>query len=61
VTYAIGDSNTRQRALVALVQLELDYRYGKKSENIGDHSMTQQDYDKERARIISQAQARWLA
>ena len=61
LTYAPGDLNTRQRALVALVTLELDYRYGKKSENIGDHSMTQQDYDKERARIISQAMARQFA
>ncbi len=61
VTYVPADLNKRQRALVALVQLELDYRHGKKSENIGDHTMTQADYNIARAQIISQAMTRTFA
>ncbi len=61
LTYTPGDLNQRNRAIQALVQLELDFRHGKKSESIGDHSMTQQDYNTARARIISQAQSRSMA
>jgi hypothetical protein len=44
-----------------LVQLQLDFRHGKTSEGIGDHHMTQEGYDKARARILSQAVLRWFA
>ena len=60
-TYTPGDLNGRNRALVSLVQLELDYRYGKRTESIGDHSMTQQDYMEARSQIINTAMARWIA
>lgn len=53
VSYTPADLNRRNRALQALVQFELDYRHGKKSESIGDHAMTQEEYDAARGRIIS--------
>ena len=55
VSFTPGDLNRRNRAIVALVQLELDYRHGKKSESIGDHSMTQDEYSAARGKIISGA------
>jgi hypothetical protein len=61
LTYAPGDLNRRNRAIAQLVELDLAFRPGAKSENIGDHSRSMQDYDAERARIISQAQSRRMA
>jgi hypothetical protein len=61
VTYVPNDLARRNRALVQLVQLEVDFRPGSKSESNGDHSRTSQDYDAERDRIIAAAQSRWFA
>lgn len=57
VSFTPGDLNRRNRAIVALVQLELDFRHGKKSETIGDHSMNQEDYDKARSKILTGARS----
>jgi hypothetical protein len=62
VSYTPGDLKRRDRAIVQLVELDLAFRPGAKSENIGDdHSRTMEDYDKARAKIISQAQSRAFA
>ena len=61
ITYTPLDLNKRNRALVQLVELDLSFRPGAKSETIGDHSTTRQDYDGERARIIQAAQSRTMA
>jgi hypothetical protein len=61
ITYTPLDLNKRNRALVQLVELDLAFRPGARSENVGDFSRTHQEYDKERARIISQAQSRTMA
>jgi len=61
VSYTPADLNRRNRALVQLVQLALDYRPGGKSESIGDHSRTQADVDSERARIINGVRSRSFA
>jgi len=61
LTYAPGDLNRRNRAIAQLVELDLAFRPGAKSENLGDHSRSMQDYDAERARIIAQAQSRRMA
>jgi hypothetical protein len=55
ITYVPGDLNRRDRALVQLVQLDLDYRHGAKSESIGDYSRSQEDYNTARAKIIAGA------
>jgi hypothetical protein len=61
ITYTPLDLNKRNRALVQLVELDLAFRPGAKSESIGDLSRTHQDYNVERARIISQAMSRTIA
>lgn len=61
VSYTPLDLNRRARALVQLVEHALAFRPGAKSEDIGDHSRSQQDYDRERARIIAGAATRWMA
>ncbi len=61
VTYTPSDLNRRNSALAQLVELELAFRPGAKSEGIGDHSRTMQDYNAEKARIINSAQSRSFA
>jgi hypothetical protein len=62
VSYTPGDLNRRNRAIVQLVELDLAFRPGAKSENVGDdHSRTMEDYNREREKIISQAQSRMFA
>lgn len=61
VSYVPDDLAARNRALVGLVELTLAFRPGAASESVGDFSRTHQDYDRERARIISQAQSRAVA
>jgi hypothetical protein len=61
VTYAPADLNRRNRALVALVNLELAFKPGAASESQGDFSRSMQDYDAERARIIAAARSRSMA
>lgn len=61
VSYAPADLNRRNRALTQLVQLDLDYRFGATDESIGDHRRSQQDYDKERERIIAGARSQGFA
>jgi hypothetical protein len=61
ITYTPLDLNRRNRAIVQLVELDLAFRPGARSESIGDLSRGMQDYDRERARIISQAQSRSFA
>jgi hypothetical protein len=61
VSFAPADLNRRNRSLVQLVELELNYRAGAQSETIGDHSLTQQQHDVERARIVAGARTRGFA
>jgi len=61
ISYTPLDLNKRARALVQLVELDLAFRPGARSESVGDFSRTHQDYDRERARIIHAAQSRWMA
>ena len=61
VSYTPADLNRRNRALVQLVQLDLDYRFGATSEAIGDHNRSQRAYDEERVKIISGARTRSFA
>ncbi len=61
LNYVPADLAARNRAIVQLVELDLAFRPGARSENLGDFSRAHQDYDKERARIISQAQSRSMA
>jgi hypothetical protein len=60
-TYTPADLNKRNRAIVQLVELDLAFRPGAKSENVGDMSRSMQNYDEERARIINSARSRFLA
>jgi hypothetical protein len=60
-TYAPADLNKRNRAIAQLVELDLAFRPGAKSENVGDMSRSMQDYDAERGRIINAARARQFA
>jgi hypothetical protein len=61
VSYQPADLAARNRAIVQLVELDLAFRPGARSENLGDFSRTHQDYDAERTRIISAAQSRMMA
>ena len=61
VTYTPDDLNRRNRALTQLVQLAVDFRPGGKSESIGDHNRTQDDYDVARNRILMGARSRTFA
>jgi hypothetical protein len=61
VSFAPADLNRRNRAIMALVQLDLDHRHGVTDESIGDHRRSQQDYDAARAKIISGARTRSFA
>jgi hypothetical protein len=62
VSYTPDDLKKRDRTIVQLVELDLAFRPGAKSENVGDdHSRTMEDYDKARAKIISQARSRAFA
>jgi len=61
VSFAPADLNRRNRAIVALVQLDLDHRHGVTDESIGDHRRSQQDYDVARAKIIAGALTRYFA
>jgi len=61
VSYVPDDLNRRNRAIAQLVEMDLAFRPGAASEGVGDFSRTHQDYDRERARIISQAMSRVLA
>jgi hypothetical protein len=56
LSYQPADLAARNRAIVQLVELDLVFRPGARSENLGDFSRTHQDYNTERERIISQAQ-----
>jgi hypothetical protein len=60
-TYVPADLNRRNRAIVQLVELDLAFRPGARQESIGDLSRGMQNYDDERARIISQAMSKVLA
>jgi hypothetical protein len=51
VVYAPNDVNRRDLAIVQLVKLELEYN-GKRSESVGDYSMSSAGYAEEKARII---------
>jgi hypothetical protein len=61
LSYQPADLAARNRAIVQLVELDLAFRPGLRSENIGDHSMSQEDYTVSRSRIIASAQSRWIA
>lgn len=61
LSYVPADLAARNRAIAQLVELDLAFRPGARSENLGDFSRTHQDYDAERARIISAAQSRSMA
>ena len=62
ITYVPSDLNKRNRAIAQLVELDLAFRPGAKSENVGsDQSRTMEDYDKARAKIVSQVQSRWMS
>ncbi|HXK36009.1 MAG TPA: hypothetical protein VJ553_00300 [Candidatus Paceibacterota bacterium] len=62
VSYTPDDLKKRDRCIVQLVELDLAFRPGAKSENVGDdHSRTMEDYDKARVKIISQARSRAFA
>jgi len=61
LSYVPADLAERNRAIVQLVELDLAFRPGARQESIGDLSRGMQDYDKERTRIISQAQSRSMA
>ena len=62
VTYTPLDLNKRNRAIVQLVELDLAFRPGAKSESVGsDHSRTMEDYRVSKAQIIQSAQSRWMA
>jgi hypothetical protein len=60
-TYVPADLNKRNRSIVQLVELDLAFRPGARSENVGEMSRSMQDYDAERARIINAARARAFA
>ena len=60
-TYVPADLNRRNRAIVQLVELDLAFRPGARQESIGDLSRGMQNYDEERARIISQAVSKVMA
>ncbi len=62
ITYTPLDLNRRNRALVQLVELDLAFRPGASTEQIGgDYSRSQRNYDEERARIIASARSRDIA
>jgi len=61
ITYTPLDLNRRNRAIVQLVELDLAFRPGARQESVGDFSRGMQDYNVERARIITAAQSRVMA